>query len=239
MLKRSLIICSQFAELNAFLTSSMTTAQFSLVPNLRLSPSNAFLAMSIALLIAFTVLNPYFTSERAPLATAHASGGLNYMNYIHNWSLQPLSQDYWFYFYWEIFCGNCIYSQSFCQKSAVRKSPKVYFLYFCLPGFTSNKPTHYLLHYGDLYYPLQYFSQRTKQTDGPVRWLFNWKFARFWNENQFLLLTVELLWFELLLTEFSINWSTAAASWREILSGSTSVPWSFYKLKNSSSICRS
>ena len=42
-------------------------------------------------------------------------------------------------------------SQSFCQKSAERKSLKKYFLYFggSNPGFTPNKPTHYLLDYGD------------------------------------------------------------------------------------------
>ena len=44
--------------------------------------------------------------------------------------------------------------QSFCQKSAERKLPKKYILYFlwCLvwgskPGFMSNKPTHFLLDY--------------------------------------------------------------------------------------------
>ena len=56
-------------------------------------------------------------------------------------------------FFWETFQGNNIYSQSFCQKFAERKSPKKYFSYFlfwCLawasnPGFSSNKPIHYLL----------------------------------------------------------------------------------------------
>ena len=58
--------------------------------------------------------------------------------------------------FWEIFHGNFNYSQSFCQKSAERKSPKKYFLYFVLmsglanPGFSSNKPTHYLLDHGDI-----------------------------------------------------------------------------------------
>ena len=35
-------------------------------------------------------------------------------------------------FFWETFHGNLIYSQSFCQKSAERKSPKKSFLYFVL-----------------------------------------------------------------------------------------------------------
>ena len=44
----------------------------------------------------------------------------------------------------ETFHGNFIYSQGFCQKSAERKSPKKYFLYFVLmSGLASNKPTHY------------------------------------------------------------------------------------------------
>ena len=76
---------------------------------------------------------------------------------IHNWPLQPFSQDYSlashtthvvcvnFIREWrdiqfnvdserqifeKLFHGNFIYSQSFCQKSAVRKSPKKYFSYF-------------------------------------------------------------------------------------------------------------
>ena len=48
-----------------------------------------------------------------------------------------------------------IYSQSFCQKSAERKSPKKYYFFhisfWCLtwdtnPDFMSDKPTHYLQH---------------------------------------------------------------------------------------------
>ena len=47
-----------------------------------------------------------------------------------------------------------MYSKSFYQKSAERKSPKKYFSYFVSawntnPGFTSNKSTHYLLNYGE------------------------------------------------------------------------------------------
>ena len=39
------------------------------------------------------------------------------------------------------------YSQSFCQKSAERKTPQKYFSYFV--GFSSNKPTHCPLDHGD------------------------------------------------------------------------------------------
>ena len=52
-----------------------------------------------------------------------------------------------------------IYSQSFCQKSAERKSMKKYFSYIearpdikawgSNPDYSSNKPTHYLLDHGD------------------------------------------------------------------------------------------
>ena len=57
----------------------------------------------------------------------------------------------------KLFHGNFIYSQSFCQKSAERKSPKKYFSYLVLMSglglelwiFSSNKRTHYLQHHGD------------------------------------------------------------------------------------------
>ena len=77
--------------------------------------------------------------------------------YIHNWPLQPFSQDYGLashtthvvcvnfirerrdlqfnvdserQFFEKLFHGSFIYSQSFCQKSAERKSPKKYFFIF-------------------------------------------------------------------------------------------------------------
>ena len=77
--------------------------------------------------------------------------------YIHNWPLQPFSQDYGIVSHiTHVVCGNficewrdlqfnvdserqiyekflhgrLIYSQSFCQKSAQRKLPKKYFSYF-------------------------------------------------------------------------------------------------------------
>ena len=75
-------------------------------------------------------------------------------NYIHtyiNWSLQPFSQDYYLVSHTTyVVCVNFIhkwrdlqfnvdsewqtffYFQSFCQKSAERKSPKKYFSYFVL-----------------------------------------------------------------------------------------------------------
>ena len=57
-------------------------------------------------------------------------------------------------FFEKLFMAVLIFSQSFCQKSAEKKSPQKCFLFWCLvwgsnPGFTSNKPTHYLLDYGD------------------------------------------------------------------------------------------
>ena len=103
--------------------------------------------------------------------------------YIHNWPLQPFSQDYGlashithvvcvnFIREWrdlqfnvdseqqifeKLFHGRFVYSQSFCHKSAERKSPKKYFSYFIFddwPGiqtqaFASNEPTHYILDHG-------------------------------------------------------------------------------------------
>ena len=92
--------------------------------------------------------------------------------YIYNWSLQPFRQDYGLASHTTLvvcvkFVLQCsltstrndrfIYSQSFCQKSAEKKSPKKYFSYFIFddwPGirtqaFASNKPTHYRLDHGD------------------------------------------------------------------------------------------
>ena len=98
----------------------------------------------------------------------------------HSWSLQPFSQDYGLashtthvvyvslirewrdlqcnvdserQIFEKLFHGRFIYSQSFCKKSAERKSPKKYFSYFIFddwPGiwtqaFASKKPTHYIL----------------------------------------------------------------------------------------------
>ena len=56
-------------------------------------------------------------------------------------------------FFEKLFMAVLIYSQSFCRKYTERKQPKKYFLsYFVLMpglGFTLNKPTHYLLDYGN------------------------------------------------------------------------------------------
>ena len=76
--------------------------------------------------------------------------------YIHNWPLEPFSQDYGLsshtthvvcvnfihesrdlqfnvdserQIFEKLFHGRFIYSQSFCQKSADRKSPKKYFFH--------------------------------------------------------------------------------------------------------------
>ena len=51
----------------------------------------------------------------------------------------------------ETFHGNFICSQSFCQKSAERKSPKKYFLYFVLMFGLGLEPIYYLIDYSDLY----------------------------------------------------------------------------------------
>ena len=91
--------------------------------------------------------------------------------YINNWSLQPFSQDYdlasrttcdvclnfihtWRelqfkvdserQIFWDTFHDNFIYSQSFCQTSAERKSPKKYFLYFVLMSGLGLEPWLYV-----------------------------------------------------------------------------------------------
>ena len=58
---------------------------------------------------------------------------VGYVNFIHKWrgtySLKSTPKDK---FFEKLFMAVLIYSQSFCQKSAERKSPKKYFLYFVL-----------------------------------------------------------------------------------------------------------
>ena len=51
------------------------------------------------------------------------------VNFIHKWRDLQLKVDR---FFEKLFTAILIYSESFCQKSAERKSPKRYFLYFVL-----------------------------------------------------------------------------------------------------------
>ena len=62
-----------------------------------------------------------------------------------------------------LFHGRFIYCQSFCQKSVERKSSKKYYFFIFRfdfwPGIrtrASDKPTHYLLGYGDCFRLLQH-----------------------------------------------------------------------------------
>ena len=98
----------------------------------------------------------YFSSCSSQINTQ------NIHTYIHNWPLQPFSQDYGldshtihvvcvnFIPEWrdlqlnvdserqifeKLFHGRFIYSQSFCQKSAERKLPKKYFSYLIFDGW--------------------------------------------------------------------------------------------------------
>ena len=71
-----------------------------------------------------------------------------------------------------LFMAIFIYSQSFCQKAAERKSLKKNFciLLWCLAwGFTSNKPIHYLLDYDDL--KTHYVNKSVKF--GTIRFILN------------------------------------------------------------------
>ena len=52
------------------------------------------------------------------------------VNFIHKWRDLQFKVDSERQIFWETFHGNFIYSRSFCQKSAERKSPKKYFSYF-------------------------------------------------------------------------------------------------------------
>ena len=84
-------------------------------------------------------------SKERPLQSPKAQQKLNY--YLFSTKLNDKSRKK---------CGFLTFSKpSQSQKSAERKSPKKYFLNFFMsvwgsnPGFSSNKPTHYLLDYGD------------------------------------------------------------------------------------------
>ena len=108
--------------------------------------------------------------------------------YIHNWLLQPFSQDYWPSFshhfmlcvlifihkwrdlqfkvdserqiFWETFHGNFISTLRFLL-SGNRRRNTFRISFWCLtwdsnPGFSSNKPTHYLLDHGDFRSQIRY-----------------------------------------------------------------------------------
>ena len=63
-----------------------------------------------------------------------------YVNFIHKWWYPEFKVDSKRQIFWEHFHSNFINSQSFCQKSAERKSPKKYFLYFVLMSGLGLEP---------------------------------------------------------------------------------------------------
>ena len=62
------------------------------------------------------------------------------VNFIHKWRDLQFKVDSERQIFWESFHSNFIYSQSFCQKSAERKSPKKYFSYFVLMSSLGLEP---------------------------------------------------------------------------------------------------
>ena len=62
------------------------------------------------------------------------------VNFIHNWRDLQFKVDSERQIFWETFHGNFIYFQSFCQKSAERKSPYKYFSYFVLMSGLGHEP---------------------------------------------------------------------------------------------------
>ena len=79
------------------------------------------------------------------------------VNFIHKWRDLQFKVDCERLIFWETFHGNFVYSQSFCQKSAEKKSPQRNIFrisFWCLvwdsnAGFSFNKPIQYLLDHGD------------------------------------------------------------------------------------------
>ena len=62
------------------------------------------------------------------------------VNFIHKWRDLQFKVDSKRQISWEAFHGNSIYSQSFCQKFAERKSPKKYISYFILMSGLGLEP---------------------------------------------------------------------------------------------------
>ena len=88
-----------------------------------------------------------------------------------------------FIYKWHSFHGNCIYSESFCQKSSEWKSPKKCFSYFVLmsglvldPGFTCNKPTHHLQQVS-AFAPGAFWRLRFSQKNTKVAFISRWCFV--------------------------------------------------------------
>ena len=70
------------------------------------------------------------------------------VNFIHSGGIHNLKSTPNDRFFEKLFIAILIYFQSFCQKSAERKSPKKYFLYFHLMSGLGLEPW--------LYHPLDY-----------------------------------------------------------------------------------
>ena len=71
------------------------------------------------------------------------------VNFIHKWRALQFKVDYERQIFWETFHGNFIYSQSNLLRGNRRRNT-FRISFWCLawdsnPGFSSNKPTHYLL----------------------------------------------------------------------------------------------
>ena len=94
-------------------------------------------------IISFILLHTYIISHYNPSVriidlVSHTTYVVC-VNFIHKWrDLQFEVDSEWQI--WETFHGNFIYSQSFCQKSAERKSPKKYFSYFVLMSGLGLEP---------------------------------------------------------------------------------------------------
>ena len=79
------------------------------------------------------------------------------VNFIREWLDLQFNIDSERQIFEKLFHGRFIYSQSFCQKSTERKSPKKYFSYLIfddwlgirVQAFASNEPTLCILDHGD------------------------------------------------------------------------------------------
>ena len=84
-----------------------------------------------------------------------------YVNFIHKWRDLQFKVDAERQIFWETFHDNFIYSQNFwpeiCWEERNRRRNTFIISFWCLawdsnPGFSYNKPTHYLLDYEEFSY---------------------------------------------------------------------------------------
>ena len=92
----------------------------------------AFLYLSVPSSLIHTYIIGYYNPSVRIINLVSQTTYVICVNFIHKWLDLQFKVDSEREIFLETFHGNFICSQSFCQKSAERKSSKKYFLYFVL-----------------------------------------------------------------------------------------------------------